>query len=173
MIHPNCSEIVVRTGVRGIEEIKSLLKQIIEETNLALIIRASCLTYSEIPLCKTRRIIEVVSEVSPDDIEIFNHCGDKAIGVKINKLPEKARRTISSWSSCGNYTTVRLIDKKSKGQIFMSYTDECLKLWISDGDINSYEAFAKICRICSSFPYSSGGSLGMFEEWCRNNGYDD
>ncbi len=172
MIYPNCSEIVVYAGIKDIDKIRNLIKHIIEETDLILIIRTSYLTYSKIPLYVLRSITEIVAKVSPDDLVLFNDYGGKSIGVQLSKLPKKVRRIISSLSIHGNFIPVQFIDEISKGSILISLdSNECLKFWIHDGDVASYRSFAKICRICSSSPLSSGGSIDMFEEWCRNNGY--
>jgi len=172
MIHPNCSELVVKVGFENIDDLKSLIKWILEETASVLAIVEYIYTYSKVPLAEDYDKERVYYEIDPDDIEIKDVNGERYLGIDINKLPQSLSKKLPSWLTYGNMVSVYI--SKGKGSVLLDLDDDFVEFSISDGDEKSYKIFADISRVLIASPFpNDGGSISYFLEWCKKNGYED
>ncbi len=173
MLHPNCSELVIKVEYKDLDDLKSLIKTLLEKTKAKLAVHESIFTYSKIPLAQIRDREILHYPVDPDDIVIKQiSSGELLLGVNKEKLPQNISRQLPPWAFYGGIVSVYLT--KERSSILLTVDNEFIEFSINHGEQESYKLFAEISRVLFAPPFlDGGGSIVPFWEWCKTNGYED
>jgi len=172
MIHPNCSELVIKVEFEDLDDLKSLIRSVLEKTSSAVAVDEWITSYSKTPLSILYDREHIYQEIDLDDVTIADTYGVRHIGIHKDKLPHSLVRKLPSWLMNNDYVSVYV--SRGNGSVFLSLDDDFVEFNIGDGDEDSFNIFADISRALETSPFpNGGGSLTYFLRWCRKNGYED
>lgn len=164
MIHPNCSELVIEVSCDDLEDVKNILRFIMNHTNTRLCVDDFIYTYSDTPLSDKYKIRDFVYPVS---LELLTTSKD-GLTVPKNILPPLLQEIAN------DIGPLSLSLRRKKARVFVNKYTPFLQLYISDGEQKSFKLFADIARLLNIRPRpEDGGNIDYFYSWCVKNGYKD
>ena len=164
MIHPNCSELVIEIGCDDLENVKEILRFIMEHTNSRLYVDDFIYTYSDTPLAEKYKIRDIIYPISLDCLIVS---GD-GLTVPRSVLPPDLQEIARDLG------LLSLSLRRKKAHVSINKYSPFLQLYISDGERDSFELFAEIARLLNIKPHpEDGGNIEYFYAWCKKHGYQD
>ncbi len=166
LIHPNCSELITAIKFKDEDDIRNILKKILEETHSNLVVDDLVTIYSKTPLNKDYPYedLKINFDIEPDEI-VLKRFGDYYLGVN--------RRIPDHLSGIAKKCLLTIYITRKRSSVWIDVDGNYLKFSISDGDENSFKLIADIARIVNHpvIPYD-GGDDAYFKSWCKKHGYE-
>ncbi len=164
MIHPNCSELVVHLTDNS-ENLKSILKEIMDVTGAKLCGHYRYVVYTNIPLAEKVHSGTIIFPISLDDIKFFNK--QRGVYVDFDSVPENIR---SNYPPLQIFIDVGLTTNfKSVVNVEYDFTSGFhLEIW--DCETELYDLIIKIALHLNR-KIVDWSVTGDFIEWCEKHGY--
>lgn len=169
-VNPNCSDLVIRTGMdpddeKGIrEEIKTILK------------------YSKLKL----RVIGIPHPVNPESIYIRSAGKREGSDRDVYDYALMVDGLVTGIESNSTIKINELEQMEGRVELYLPSHDSAIVLsdfgddkrelvvFVGDYDHEYFPAMAELCHAMGyQWHTDDGGHGDSFQEWCRENGYDD